>query len=250
MNEPTPPGPPPPHGSPQPQTEGLAIASMVCGIVGFVSCGLTGIAAAILGHKANRKIARSNGALGGSGFATAGLITGYISIVVGGILGLAGVSGLVAPVILRQKKAAERMEMTSNMRVLGLSFLEFEMEFGAFPSDATAAAVKDTTGTSFSVAEMSGEGVVKQLEAFGISDVDQFLRVSRLAKGDWWYFQGHSTEAPPRQVLLVSPSLDGERVVLRVDNSVTRTPEGGVESLVEELGQPIVIPAPRKGGGS
>lgn len=249
MNEPATPGSLPPSANQPPKTEGLAIASMVCGIVGFVSCGLTGIAAAILGHKANKKIARSNGALGGSGFATAGLVTGYISIVVGGILGLAGVSGLVAPVILRQKKAAERTLLINNMRLIGLGFLEFDMEYGSLPSDETAPLVVEAHGIGTPVGELQGSGVLGQLGASILPDYEELLTVPRMAEGDWWYFGGKTNMAPGRAVL-ISPAIDGERVVLRMDCSVERTRTLDPEQLIEEQGEPVVIPAPRKGGGS
>lgn len=68
-----------------PRNSGLALASMICGIVGLVGmcCYLgvpCGIAAVICGHMANAEIKRAAGAVEGKGMATAGLITGYIGI--------------------------------------------------------------------------------------------------------------------------------------------------------------------------
>jgi hypothetical protein len=65
---------------------GLAIASMCCGIAGIVfqMCyigGFVGIAAVIMGHIALKKIKESEVPMAGKGMAIAGLITGYISIV-------------------------------------------------------------------------------------------------------------------------------------------------------------------------
>ena len=59
---------------------GLAIASMVLGIVGLCT-GLAGIAAVICGHMALGRINQSNGMLKGKGMAIAGLILGYLEIV-------------------------------------------------------------------------------------------------------------------------------------------------------------------------
>jgi hypothetical protein len=58
------------------KTSGLAIASMVCGIVGLF-CGLLSIAAIVLGHLSRAEI-KKNPSLQGSGFALTGLILGYV----------------------------------------------------------------------------------------------------------------------------------------------------------------------------
>ena len=66
------------------KTSGLAIASLVCGLI--ICCWpLTGIAAVICGHLAMAKINR--GEAGGKTIATVGLVLGYIGIALG-ILGI------------------------------------------------------------------------------------------------------------------------------------------------------------------
>lgn len=62
----------------QPASSGLAIASLVCGICGFI-LGLTVIPALITGHIALSKIKKSGGIIHGRGMAIAGLILGYIT---------------------------------------------------------------------------------------------------------------------------------------------------------------------------
>ncbi|MCB1062619.1 MAG: DUF4339 domain-containing protein [Verrucomicrobiae bacterium] len=67
------------------QTDGLALASLICGISGlvFLSCYLAGlpisIAAVICGHLSRQRLIRE-GNTSSAGLALAGLITGYISI--------------------------------------------------------------------------------------------------------------------------------------------------------------------------
>jgi hypothetical protein len=64
-------------------TNGLAIASMVCGILGVVTCyfgGLFGLPAVICGHMAISAIRQSPLPMGGRGMAIAGLVTGYLGI--------------------------------------------------------------------------------------------------------------------------------------------------------------------------
>lgn len=59
---------------------GMAVASMVCGILALVLCGvLTGIPAIIMGIVARRQIRTSGGAQQGDGMALAGLIMGGIA---------------------------------------------------------------------------------------------------------------------------------------------------------------------------
>jgi hypothetical protein len=57
-----------------------ALISLILGIVGFVTCGLTGPFAIWLSRKGKREIAASGGTQGGEGMATAGLILGIIDL--------------------------------------------------------------------------------------------------------------------------------------------------------------------------
>jgi hypothetical protein len=90
-----PPGPYPPYGyGPPLQQSGLAVASMVTGIVGVVLgfcgffgffgfVGLIGIAGVICGVLAKQDIRRSGGAKTGDGMALAGIITGAVGAAIG-----------------------------------------------------------------------------------------------------------------------------------------------------------------------
>src|SRR5260370_11873730 len=114
-----PPGPPPPF-QPQPypmvpggmpgMRDAGATAALVCGIVsgaltafGCCTYGLVelaalplGIVAVVLGFRAPSRIAQSQGTLGGSGQALAGIITGFVGIALGVIIGLLLVIGITA----------------------------------------------------------------------------------------------------------------------------------------------------------
>jgi hypothetical protein len=64
-----------------PTTSGLAITSLVCGIVGLVTCLLIpGIPAVICGHMAMSQIANSPTPMVGRGMALGGLVCGYLSV--------------------------------------------------------------------------------------------------------------------------------------------------------------------------
>lgn len=87
---------PAPFGAPNP-TSGLAIASLVCGIASLLSCVCcllmpAPIAAVVCGHLALKDIASTVPAKEGRGMAIAGLVMGYVGIVlviVGTVFGLA-----------------------------------------------------------------------------------------------------------------------------------------------------------------
>jgi Domain of unknown function (DUF4190)/Domain of unknown function (DUF1707) len=64
--------------APQASTNGMAIASCVCGIGQLVGGPIAGIAAVVLGHQARRQI-RETGEQG-DGLAMTGLILGYIGL--------------------------------------------------------------------------------------------------------------------------------------------------------------------------
>ncbi|WP_133827192.1 DUF4190 domain-containing protein [Actinomycetospora succinea] len=62
-----------------PAVSGLAVAALVCGILGFFTAGVASIAAVICGHLAWRET--SSGQNTGHGMTIAGLVLGYIPIV-------------------------------------------------------------------------------------------------------------------------------------------------------------------------
>lgn len=62
-------------------TSGLAIASLILGILSLISCSiLTGLPAVICGHMALKEVQQSYSALNGRGLAVAGLIMGWFSV--------------------------------------------------------------------------------------------------------------------------------------------------------------------------
>ncbi len=73
------------YGGPVAPSSGLAIASMVCGIVGYLTCyfvAILGIPAVICGHMALSQIKNSPVPMGGRGMAIAGLVLGYLGIAI------------------------------------------------------------------------------------------------------------------------------------------------------------------------
>jgi hypothetical protein len=80
MAYPSPPG----YGYSPPQNNGLAVASMIAGILAWIAAPVVAaVAAVVMGHMALGQIKRTGEA--GGGMALAGLILGYLNIV-GGLL--------------------------------------------------------------------------------------------------------------------------------------------------------------------
>ena len=74
------PGVPPPTG---PANNGLAIASLICGIMGFLCGGIfVAVPAIIMGHIARGQINREPEKFQGGGMALAGLILGYVCLAI------------------------------------------------------------------------------------------------------------------------------------------------------------------------
>jgi hypothetical protein len=80
---------PSPGYAPVGPTSGMAIASLVCSLLGI---GLVGV---ILGHLALNEINKSNGYTQGRGLAIAGLIIGYLQIAAGVIVILFFIFGIL-----------------------------------------------------------------------------------------------------------------------------------------------------------
>jgi hypothetical protein len=110
--------PPPPRTAvvqTVPRTPPVAIWSLILAVLSF-TCGwlFTAIPAVICGHIARAKIRKSGGALGGRGIATAGLILGYIALVLG-IMGIPLLISMIQSDRERlQRLSTERKEIASD----------------------------------------------------------------------------------------------------------------------------------------
>lgn len=109
-----------------PRTSGLAIASLVFGILGLICIlPLVGsIVGLILGILALTSIQRSQGTVGGQTIATAGLVISAIGFV---LLPLAG--ALVLPVMVQARENARQAECMSNLRQLGLGTAMYTQDY-------------------------------------------------------------------------------------------------------------------------
>jgi len=98
------------------KTSGLAITSLVLGILGLFTCGTTALIGLILGIIAMVKIRKSRGALGGGGMALAGVIVSAVFIFMIPIF-----AALLLPALVRAKQKAQSINCVTNVKQLALA---------------------------------------------------------------------------------------------------------------------------------
>lgn len=105
-----------------PPSSGMAITSLVMGIISILTCGLLGvgtITAIVTGHLSLSRINRSGGTVGGRGMAVTGLILGYVSIVTTLLAVFIAIpASLAVPTFARIQERAEITKVLSNARQL------------------------------------------------------------------------------------------------------------------------------------
>jgi type II secretory pathway pseudopilin PulG len=117
-------GPPdPPVPPPTPKVSGWALSSLITSVF------CVPLVPVVLGIVALNKISKSGGRLSGMGLAVTGLVLGLCQVVL-----IPALAGLAVPVILKQRKKAEMSVALNNLKQIGTALMEFETEYGSFPS--------------------------------------------------------------------------------------------------------------------
>jgi Domain of unknown function (DUF4190)/GYF domain 2 len=125
--------PPPLPATPvEVKTSGMAITSLVLGILGL--CGITALVGLVLGIVSLVKINRSGGRLSGQGLAIAGIcVSGFMLF-----FSLPVMAALLLPALARAKVKAETISCVNNMKQLALGVkLYAQGHNGQFPPAAT-----------------------------------------------------------------------------------------------------------------
>lgn len=184
-------------------------------------------------------------------------------VIVGGVVCILCLS--MVPMVLRPSRAAYRTEALSNARQIGLALLEFDQEFGEFPSAGTLKELAKLDPGIHSRGTSSSNDYFAQLIAFGIQSekifychhpaVNHGLRPDdiltplneALKPGEcgFSYFTGMSTSMKPDLPVACAPMIPGtdtvgrkpfkgnRAVVLRLDNSVGSLPVRSSDRRIE-----------------
>jgi hypothetical protein len=136
MNE-TPPVPTVPA---QPKNCGLAVWSLVLGILAIVLVcigPLFAIPAVICGHIAHSRIKRSSGALTGGGLALGGLITGYLSLALIPLIGM--MAAIAIPNFVKARTTAQMNACISNLHQIDGAKQQWALEHKKETTDTPTA---------------------------------------------------------------------------------------------------------------
>ncbi|MFC7337957.1 hypothetical protein ACFQY0_12265 [Haloferula chungangensis] len=175
-------------------------------------------------------------------------------MIVAGVFVVLVLAGLMAPMTMTCRKAADRTEAINHAKQVGLALLEFDQEFGSFPDEETRAEVDKASELrpKLDLSGTSANAMFRQLIAFGVQSEDIFyglhpegirkpdknLSVGKaLAAGEVGFSyimldgKGQNTSGNPGRAVLATPMKIGtetfwpkphgeKAVILRLDNSV------------------------------
>jgi type IV pilus assembly protein PilA len=167
------------------KTSGMAIASLVCGIVNVFPLSIIAI---VLGHISLSQIRKSAGQLKGQGLAIAGLVLGYLGIVA--IPFILIVAAIAIPNLLRAKIAADESSAVHSVRMLETAERAYAAEhqnegFTCNLSDLNSAGLIDSSllsgqknGYAFTLQNCSAEPADKPVSKFQVIAVPLSLHTT------------------------------------------------------------------------
>ena len=131
-----PPGMPPPSAfvAPKPaKTSAMAITSLVLGILGFCTMGITAVIGLVLGIVAMLKIRKSEGQLGGMGLAIAGTCVSGVMVLMLPLL-----AAIAIPNFVKARSAAQTAACRANLRQIDGAKAQWALENKKELSDTPA----------------------------------------------------------------------------------------------------------------
>ncbi len=118
----------------KPETSGMAVASLVCGIL-FLFLPAA-IAAIVLGHLAQSDIKKSRGRKSGGGMALTGLVLGYIGVAA--IPMILIIAAIAIPNLLRARITANEVTAVGGMRSINTAIVAYVDSRRSLPEDLAA----------------------------------------------------------------------------------------------------------------
>ena len=130
------------------KTSAMAVTSLVLGILGMFSCGITALVGLILGIVALAKIKKSGGRLDGRGLALAGTIVSGVFLTLIPVM-IAIYAAMLLPALASAKQKAMEINCVNNEKQLALAVILYSGEnTNHFPSAATwCDAIKTAAGS-------------------------------------------------------------------------------------------------------
>jgi len=198
---------------PDAKTSGMAVASMICGILGLLLW-LPCIPAIILGHLGLSAIKKSAGALKGSGMAVTGLVTGYIMIAAIPLIAI--LASLAVPAYQSVQKQALQMKSMVNAKQLVIGMRQYAAEHGGnFPSSLETLYEEKILEDRRLLEEPTTQGKTTREQAW------EYRGAGLKDNGDSTTIVLISRKADRRGERIVA-RLDGSAEVVRVDNLQSR----------------------------
>jgi prepilin-type processing-associated H-X9-DG protein len=224
-----PPPPAMPFASATPsKTSGLAVSSLVLGVLGMFTCGITALFGLILGIIAMVKVSNSRGALRGGGIALAGIIVSGIFLLMIPIF-----AAMLLPALAAAKQKAQTINCVNNEKQLGIAVrLYSDAHTNQLPPAATwCDAIKTDVGS----------GKVFKCAAVNCSDRCDYafnarldgLDESKIAPNTVMIFEsdgGWNANGGP-ELMLVKPRHARKFVVAFADGSVQQLQESQLGTL-------------------
>ena len=102
------------------KTSGLAVSSLILGILGFFTVGLAAITGLILGIVGMNSIKKSSGNLKGRGLALSGIITSSVALIL-----MPMMLAIIMPALAKTRNLAQRIMCGTNLKGLGEAVLVY-----------------------------------------------------------------------------------------------------------------------------
>jgi len=139
-----------PPGVPQPKNNGLAVASLVLGILAVLLCGVgavLGIPGLICGIMGMSRVKKSGGAEKGHGLALTGTILSGVSIAMIPVVGL--LAAIAIPNFVKARETAQRNVCISNLRQIEMAKEMWATEHKSADGDVSANEANLTAGGKY-----------------------------------------------------------------------------------------------------